>query len=271
MSKHWPIVTFVAETLAKNAAGLDKSGIDIKFTVDGNRHNKNDLKGDSGRQTVRKALKSAWPEYKQSDKAITDMASTFSTIFKEWHASGKRATTLLVLTDAVWTKTDPTALHTTILDIAKHDEQNTGGRHFSIQFIRFGDTATEKARLQWLDDGLCTENGLRDIIDHCSWRASVDKMFKGSIEGFYDDNEQDDSPMEYDYDRLVALFQAFNEGGAGLLSPTQQGFHRSLSRSSSRSSTMSSRKRGSAPAPAPTSLPVAHMEGSKGHSRVFFA
>jgi hypothetical protein len=46
MSKHWPIVTFVAETLAKNAAGLDKSGIDIKFTVDGSRHNKNDLKGD---------------------------------------------------------------------------------------------------------------------------------------------------------------------------------------------------------------------------------
>jgi hypothetical protein len=261
MSKHWPIVTFVAETLAKNAAGLDKSGIDIKFTVDGSRHNKNDLKGDSGRRTLRKALKAAWPEYKQNDNAITDMARTFSAIFKEWHASGQRATTLLVLTDAVWAKTDPTTLHTTILAIAKHDQQNTGDRHFSIQFIRFGDSDTEKARLQWLDDGLCSDHKLRDIIDHCSWRASVDKMFKGSIEGFYDDKEPDEKPIGYDYDQLVALFQAFNEGSGGLLSPTQPGLQRTLSRSSSRSSTASSRWRDSAP------VPTGHTP--RRHSRMF--
>jgi hypothetical protein len=162
----------------------------------------------------------------------------------------------------VWSKTEAAALHKTILDIARQDQRHAGNRHFSIQFIRFGDGETEKARLQWLDDGLCAENSLRDIIDHCSWRTTVDKMFKGSIEGFHDQKDSDELPITYDYDQLVALFQAFNEGNGSLLSPSQP--QPTLSRSSSRSSTSTSRLR--------NSVPTERMESwHKTHSRTPFS
>jgi hypothetical protein len=260
MAEHWPIVTFVAETLARNAAGLDKSGIDVKFTVDGHIHDQERLKGDTGRKALKTVLKAAWPEHPPNDNALTDMARIFADILKE--RNGKRATTLLILTDAVWSKTEPARLHKTILDIAGQDQVHAGSRHFSIQFIRFGDEDMEKARLQWLDDGLCSENNLRDIIDHCSWRATVDKMFRGSIELWHDQKNSDEPPVMYDYRQLGELFQAFNErNGGGLLSPTQPGPQRTLSRSSSRSSTSSSRWRASAP------VQTEHMP--KRHSRLF--
>jgi len=220
MSKHWPIVTFVAQTLALNAANLDKSGFDLKFTVDGHRHNDKRLKGDSGRRTLKKALKEAWPEYKPNKHATTDMAQVFENIFKEWGSVGSPATTLLVLTDAVWSKTKLDTLNKTILDIARLDQRRAGYRHFSIQFIRFGEEGAMKARLQWLDDCLCADHNLRDIIDHCSWRGPVDKMIKGSIEGSLDEQDSVGKPMSYDYDKLVELFNAFNTGKESALSTT---------------------------------------------------
>ena len=57
MFTHWPIVTFVTETLAKSAAGLDKSGFDLKFTIDGHKHDAQRLKGDPGRKKLKKAFK----------------------------------------------------------------------------------------------------------------------------------------------------------------------------------------------------------------------
>jgi hypothetical protein len=236
MSKHWPIVTFVAQTLAKNAAGLDKDGFDLKFTVDGHRHDQVCLKGESGRKKLKKALKAAWPEYKENDHVTTNMARVFEQINQQWSRSGRRATTLLVLTDGVWSNTDLEALNKIILDIAQRDQLHAGNRHFSIQFIRFGDEEIERARLQWLDDALCSGNNLRDIIDHCSWRAKVDKMFKGSIEGYLDEQDSDDEPILYDYTKLVHLFDTFNRAEDGTLSPTKDLF-RSPSRSSHRSST----------------------------------
>jgi hypothetical protein len=235
MSKHWPITTFVTQTLAKNAAGLDKSGFDVKFTVDGHTHNEERLKGDSGRRKLKRALRAAWPEYQSNDHATTDMAKVFANIFGEWNRSNRPATTLLVLTDGVWSKTDLNTLNETILGIARSDKRHAGSRHFSIQFIRFGDGALERARLQWLDDHLCAENNLRDIIDHCSWRCEVDKMFKGSIEGYLDEQDSVEQPMLYDYEKLVALFNAFNGGRDSTLSPNGALF-RSSSRGSNRSS-----------------------------------
>lgn len=228
-------MTFVAQTLAKNAAGLDRSGFDVKFTVDGNTHNEQCLKGDLGRTKLKKALRAAWPEYKPNDHATTDMAKVLNTIFDEWRRAGQPATTLLVLTDGVWSNTNSDTLNNTILDIARLDQRHAGNRHFSIQFIRFGEAASEIARLQTLDDRLCADNNLRDIIDHCSWRAEVDKMFKGSIEGYLDEQDSVEEPMLYDYDKLVALFNAFNSGKDGTLSPTSSLF-RTPSRGSNRSS-----------------------------------
>jgi hypothetical protein len=164
------------------------------------------------------------------------MAQVFATIFQEWSRMHRPATTLLVLTDGVWSKTNLEKLNKTILDIAEKDHSNTGHRHFSIQFIRFGDETPEKARLQWLDDHLCVDRGLRDIIDHCSWRAKVDKMFKGSIEGYADNQDSDETPMSYNYEKLVDLFNAFNRGDDVAPSPTGP-LSRTPSRGSNRSST----------------------------------
>ncbi|KAH6866648.1 hypothetical protein BKA58DRAFT_441646 [Alternaria rosae] len=220
MYRHWPIATFVAQTLAMNAAGLDKDGFDLKFTVDGHTHNKRCLKGDSGRRRLKRALKAAWPEQKPNSNATTDMAKVFRNILKEWDHVGQPATTLLVLTDGVWSKENTDIFNKIILDIARLDQRKGGNRHFSIQFIRFGDEAPEKGRLEWLDDHLCADNNMRDIIDHCSWRAEVDKMFTGSIEVYADNHNFVDPPMLYDYDDLVGLFNTFNKGVDALLSPT---------------------------------------------------
>ncbi|KAL1793591.1 hypothetical protein ACET3X_008573 [Alternaria dauci] len=236
MSKHWPIVTFVAQTLAKNAAGLDRNGFDLKFTVDGHTHNQERLKGDSGRKKLKKVLKAAWPEYKENNHVTTNMAQVFKNISDDWNRSGQPATTLFVLTDGVWSNTDLDALNKTILDIAEKDQSHAGNRHFSIQFVRFGDEEAQRTRLQTLDDGLCVAHNLRDIIDHCSWRAKVDKMFKGSIEGYLDEQDSDEEPILYDYKKLVDLFDTFNRAEEATLSPTNSLF-RSPSRISHRSST----------------------------------
>ena len=152
---------FVAETLAKNAAGLDKSGIDLRFTVDGHTHDKNNVKGDMGRKSLKSSLNKAWPDNANNNNSLTDMAYIFTKIFNEWKSNGQPATTLLVLTDGVWSKTETQALNQIILDLARHDQHHAGNRHFSIQFIRFGDTPFTKERLQWLDDELCRLSNLR--------------------------------------------------------------------------------------------------------------
>ncbi|CAI9634656.1 unnamed protein product [Alternaria burnsii] len=243
MSKHWPIVAFVAQTLAKNAAGLDKSGFDVKFTVDGHTHNQVRLKGDLGRKKLKKVLKAAWPEYKENNHVTTDMTRVFKDISRDWNRGGQPATTLLVFTDGVWSNTNLDSLNKIILDIAEKDQSHAGNRHFSIQFIRFGDEEAQKTLLQTLDDGLCVAHNLRDIIDHCSWRAKVDKMFKGSIEGYLDEQDSDEEPILYDYKKLVDLFDTFNRAEDPTLSPTNSLF-RSPSRTSHRSSTSLSNIRG---------------------------
>jgi hypothetical protein len=237
MWKHWPIVTFVAETLAKHAAGLDKDGIDLMFTVDGATLNIPKIKGESGRRLLQGALRKAWPEDAKSDATMVDMARILTAIYKTWNSKGKNppATTLLILTDGDWSKTDHNALNDIILDFAKREPQHVGPRHFSIQLIRFGEE--NKAKLTWLDDQLCQQNRRKDIVDHCSWRAGVDKMFKGSIETYHDKQAPPEPDITYPYDHLVAFFESFNDGGAPLLSPDGQNQSRlSLSRTSSRSS-----------------------------------
>ncbi|KAF1851032.1 uncharacterized protein K460DRAFT_26711 [Cucurbitaria berberidis CBS 394.84] len=221
-----------------------RDSIDLKFTVDGHTYDKGDLKGDLGRRLLKNALNAAWPENTKTDDSLTDMGRIFTNIFKEWKRNKKRATTLLILTDGVWTKTEELRLHLTILDIARQEQMHAGNRHFSIQFIRFGDRENEKAKLQWLDDELCTRSNLRDIIDHCSWRTTVDKMFKGSIEGWHDQKDPDELDIPYHYPDLVALFKSFNEG-SDTLSPSTP--HRTPSRSSSRSSNSTSQWRTSMP------------------------
>ncbi|EUC42619.1 hypothetical protein COCMIDRAFT_103100 [Bipolaris oryzae ATCC 44560] len=238
MFDHWPILTFVVETLAMNAAGIDKSGIDLRFTVEGSRHDANDIVGDYGRRVLKDKLQAAWPEHKSKPNSTTDMTAMLETIYNEWCDNHQPATTLYVFTDGKWSTEslaalnlvasnptspheiilNPPPLHKAIMAFAEQDRQRTGKRHFSIQFIRFGDDAPDIEHLQWLDDHLCEAHKYRDIIDHCSWRATVDKIFKGSIEGFLDEKDTKDPPVQYDYKQLVEKFDQYNRGeehGAG--------------------------------------------------------
>ena len=244
MAGHWPIVTFVAETLAIKVAGLDKSGIDLRFTVGKKQNDLSNLKGDSGRRFLKEAINSVWPDYKPRDDTKTDMAQVCENMYDEWEKNGRRATTLYVFTDANWLDTDSKRLQEAILRIAGEDTSVGGKRHFSIQFIRFGDGDKQRERLQALDDRLCVENKLRDIIDHCSWQAPVDKMIKGSIEGFHDEEDSTEPPLPYDYSGLVKLFHQYNTrktatAGGGLVIDA---LHRSPSQvSSGRLSTSTSK------------------------------
>jgi hypothetical protein len=257
MCQHWPIVTFVAETLAKNAAGLDKDGIDLMFTVGAKARNIPKIKGDNGRQALKEALRKSWPEDAKSDDTSVDMGQVLADVYKTWKRKGERSTTLLVLTDGDWSKTDHPALNQIILNFAKLEDR-AGPRHFSIQLIRFGEE--HKDKLSWLDDYLCQQNQCKDIVDHCSWRTTVDKMFRGSIETRSDAQAPPEPDITYFYPHLVTFFDSFNDGGMkSRLAPESQNQSRlSLSRTSSRGSVQ--KKHESAPPERTTSQQRSHRK-----------
>ena len=259
---------FVAETLAKKAAGLDKDGIDVYFTVAGDEYNQKDLVGESGRQQLRTALSNATPDHVDREGCQTDMCDAFSKISHNWKEKGKPATTLLVLTDGFWKETNDADFDRAVIKIAEDPiaatTKQTGKRLFSIQFIRFGDEGYE--RLRSLDDDLCKRHSGRDIVDHCSWRTSVTKMVKGSIEGYHDLDDADEQGMDYNYTELVGLFKRYNESNnaaesSAHLSP-QSPTPSSLKRSWSRSSTSSDREKHQS---APTTL----LRKNSSHRRPF--
>lgn len=166
MLEHWPIVVFVAETMVKKAAGLDKNGVDLRFTVDGSKHNRNGLKADAGRKEFRSALNAAEPENSANPEFQTDMHHTLNDIVKQWKNNGKPDTTLLILTDGKWENTMESLVDNTIIDIAGELSGKSGPRSFSIQFIRFGEECAYK--LAKLDNELCKSRRLRYILIHCT-------------------------------------------------------------------------------------------------------
>ena len=112
---------FVAETLAMKAAGLDRDGIDVYFTVDGDAHNLKALVGDGGRQRLRKALLNAAPDNIDHKDSQTNMLEVLFRIAENWRTKGKSATTLLVLTDGLWKKTNNDVFDDAIIDLAQVD------------------------------------------------------------------------------------------------------------------------------------------------------
>jgi hypothetical protein len=84
---------FVAETLAMKAAGLDRDGIDVYFTVDGDAHNLKALVGDGGRQRLRKALLNAAPDNIDHKDSQTNMLEVLLRM-----AFGRRQTTTCSMT-----------------------------------------------------------------------------------------------------------------------------------------------------------------------------
>ncbi|PGH18776.1 hypothetical protein AJ79_00189 [Helicocarpus griseus UAMH5409] len=218
MKKFWPIVTFTAETLAMQVAGIDEDGYDLKF-IFGSKHNKRGLKGAGSLPYLRKQLTKAQPK----DDMLTDMVETLGELFSEY-GGRNRKTTLLVLTDGFWGGTMLSDVKRKILEEAGKQSLHSTGRKLTIQFIRFG--SENKQRLTEIDN-MAQERGgnTRDIVDHACWKSNVYKMILGSITSRYDstDDEDDlDSPYalggeasRFGFDRVRALFELFNQGNKG--------------------------------------------------------
>lgn len=151
MEKSWPVVTFVAVTLAMKIAGLDEDGYDVRFTINGKKYDKFGLKGKGGLETLKKILMAARP---QSSKP-TDMSKVLDGLFREHQRDRHRkATTLLVLTDGAWEGTIPVDnADKKIVEFARDLEKvKVPDRHYTIGFIRFGVKYRDK--LKALDDEL---------------------------------------------------------------------------------------------------------------------
>lgn len=149
MSQHWPLVTFVAETLARDATGHDTEGLDIKFPRHNNVHKNEGLKGENGRRVLKRTLILATPHYLASGiDEWNNLWAVFSDIITEWLYNGKRPTTLMVFTDGAWLEKHGTSSIETLLNVVAKEKKARAQRIFTIQFIRFGDSAPERDRLQ---------------------------------------------------------------------------------------------------------------------------
>ena len=151
MQKFWPIVTFVAITLAMKIAGLDEDGYDVRFTINGAKYDEFGLKRKGGLETLKKTLIAAQPQPSKP----TDMSKVLDGLFREHQRGGyRKATTLLVLTDGAWKGTIPVDnADKKIVEFARDLERaKVPDRHYTIGFIRFG--VEFRDRLKALDDEL---------------------------------------------------------------------------------------------------------------------
>ena len=159
MTRHWPIATYTAETLAMKVANLDEDGVDYVFTSGGQKNDIKTAKRSNAGQTIRKAMTDADPEafLEAGMQPLTDMGNTLHAVFNHYMQEGKMKTiTLLVFTDGVWRDTEDKVVETKIKEFAGKFQKraNTSEGRFSIQFISFGRDAKGIARLQYLDDDL---------------------------------------------------------------------------------------------------------------------
>ena len=153
----WPILVFVAETLALQLIGLDEDGIDLKFTISGkNKLDRKELQGESGIRTLKTQLQAARPKTPKDpiNAHPTDMLQILNEIFKEYlKPQNPKKTTLIVLTDGLWPGTHPpNKLQDRISQFVKEQlhPRELDDRHFSIGFVRIGSAG--KQRLDYLDD-----------------------------------------------------------------------------------------------------------------------
>ena len=167
MIRHWPVTEFVAQTLGMKVAGLDEDGIDVKFTINGKKFNKERLRGLSGLNQLNSVLNEARPEQPPDEDAreATDMNSTLRDIFSNyWKRGFQKATTVVVLTDGVWEGSLSNTANEAIVEFTRevqNHKRRFPPRHFTIGFVRFGEGIEEKAKLQDLDDKLCEAHGLQ--------------------------------------------------------------------------------------------------------------
>ncbi|TID14705.1 Protein kinase domain-containing protein isoform 1 [Venturia nashicola] len=160
MVEHWKDVLFTLETLYLKIDGLDKNGVDLRFT-DRNKSNCNkaELKKSGGRTMLVRSMNKAQPlAANMSDERVrTNMKEVLSPILQKFFASRQnKRMTLIVLTDGMWEgSVTEQGVAEKIRDFYKswHDMWHiVEDRWFSIQFVSFGNNAAALHRLQVLDD-----------------------------------------------------------------------------------------------------------------------
>ncbi|KAI0888745.1 uncharacterized protein GGS22DRAFT_196622 [Annulohypoxylon maeteangense] len=179
----WETMTTVLETLVSKVGGLDKNGLDLEFTLGGDRNACNV----SDKQLISKFRDAKADALSQQYNINTDMAKTLTRIFDKYLLDTRRAKTLIILTDGVWGgTTNSTDVEKAIADFLKKPAlaQKLEKRWFTIQFIACGNEVPDI--LQHLDDDIEKKYSIPDVIDTEHISGDVYKMIIGSFVDEYD-------------------------------------------------------------------------------------
>ncbi|KAL8658704.1 MAG: hypothetical protein Q9226_000818 [Calogaya cf. arnoldii] len=197
---HWAWAKALLITLVEKAAGQDKNGLDLSFTL-----GKEKLENE-------KSTSSKWEkrmtEAEPMNEARTNMRVPLNEILSEYLEYVKhighqkrlnpkksyRKMTLIILTDGIWSGMgkNQNAVIDTIVNFVRDLGSVVGDlvdRPVSIEFVQFGHDPEATYRLRHLDTDL-NWKGIPDIIDTEPADGDVNKMLLGSfVEEYYDEDE----------------------------------------------------------------------------------
>jgi hypothetical protein len=156
--------TFVVETLARKLQGIDKNGLDLKFTI-GERQYDVDGAGKEAPSKFRNAMFDAWPKDDVHRAEKTDMSYTLGQIFSQYRKTQQKQMTLIIVTDGIWDcplerdvdgNIRPDKLEAPLVTFMEHIRriQPHEKRWFTIQFLQLGEDPNSTERLRRFDDDL---------------------------------------------------------------------------------------------------------------------
>lgn len=163
MLRHWAQAAFMLRILAVKGSPLDDNGMDLSFTrkggVEQNKRSGDDL------------AKIMWEATNKPIKdEECDMGAALGRVLRQYSGSlqperRSKRLLLIVLTDGTWKDmTNKDEVRTVIRDFYKNVEWMLGpleARTIGIEFVQFGDDPEATDRLQFLDDYLSQEHGIK--------------------------------------------------------------------------------------------------------------
>ncbi|KAI1148032.1 kinase-like domain-containing protein [Nemania diffusa] len=174
--------------LAEKVAALDEDGVDLLFTFADKKlgcENERDPWMKFNKAMTRASERILTDPQRPLD---TDMARTLGEIFQKYEKSGvRKRITLIILTDGIWGGSiQPNEVEQKIAQFFRRPKRtgNLEDRPFTIQFVSFSDSATD--RFNALDDDMQRNYGIPDVIDHEPCTGDPNKMILGSMENIYD-------------------------------------------------------------------------------------
>ncbi|KAI0868367.1 hypothetical protein GGS24DRAFT_513523 [Hypoxylon argillaceum] len=163
--------------LAEKVAALDEDGVDLLFTFADKKlgcENERDPWMKFNKAMTRASERILTDPQRPLD---TDMARTLGEIFQKYEKSG---------TEYEGGSIQPNEVEQKIAQFFRRPKRtgNLEDRPFTIQFVSFGDSATD--RFNALDDDMQRNYGIPDVIDHEPCTGDPNKMILGRMESIYD-------------------------------------------------------------------------------------